>query len=134
MITVKATVDELRPIDDTFMKKLAEDRLFCEELLQVVLDNSYLRVVSNKPQKDIHNADTRSVTVDILCEDETGTQFSVEVQKADDDDHQKRVRYNGSCVQILSLKKGEPFKNLPDVYMIYISEKDFFKGTRQYIT
>lgn len=127
MITVKATVDELRPIDDTFMKKLAEDRLFCEELLQVVLDNSYLRVVSNKPQKDIHNADTRSVTVDILCEDETGTQFSVEVQKADDDDHQKRVRYNGSCVQILSLKKGEPFKNLPDVYMIYISEKDFFK-------
>ena len=36
------TVDELRPIDDTFMQKLAEDLGFCEEMLQVLLDKSNL--------------------------------------------------------------------------------------------
>ena len=63
-------------------------------------------VNSNVIQKDIHNVDTRSVTVDILCRDDQHGYFSVEVQKADDDDHQKRVRYNRACVQILSLAKG----------------------------
>lgn len=124
MRSIQKTVDELRPIDDTFMRKRAEDRVFCEELLRVVMDKQDIYVVSNIPQKDIHNVDTRSVTVDILCEDGDGARFSVEVQKADDDDHQKRVRYNGSCVQILSLEKGTKFAELPDVYMIYITEKD----------
>lgn len=125
MRNTQKTVDELRPIDDTFMRKLAEDKFFCEELLRVIMNQQDIYVISNISQKDIHNVDARSVTVDILCEDGNGRQFSVEVQKANDDDHQKRVRYNGSCVQILSLKKGTRFKELPDVYMIYITEKDF---------
>lgn len=121
------TVDELRPIDDTFIRKLGENRAFCEEMLQTVMNNPGLQVISNIVQKDIHNVDTRSVTVDILCKDDRHSYFSVEVQKADNDDHQKRVRYNGACVQILSLAKGTKFCELPDVYMIYVTEKDIFK-------
>ncbi len=121
------TVDELRPIDDTFIRKLGENRAFCEEMLRTVMSNPDLTVISNTVQKDIHNVDTRSVTVDILCKDNRHGYFSVEVQKADDDDHQKRVRYNGACVQILSLAKGTKFRELPDLYMIYITEKDIFK-------
>ncbi|MGN0153463.1 MAG: PD-(D/E)XK nuclease family transposase [Lachnospiraceae bacterium] len=121
------TIEELRPIDDTFMKKLGENRGFCEELLQTVLGNPNLEVLENTTQKNIHNIDTRSVTVDILCKEKNGVHFSVEVQKADDDNHLKRVRYNGACVQILSLEKGKRFEDLPDVYMIYITETDIFK-------
>ena len=121
------TVDELRPIDDTFIRKLGEHRAFCEEMLQTVMQSPDLKVISCTVQKNIHNIDTRSVTVDILCKDVKHDYFSVEVQKADDDDHQKRVRYNGACVQILSSKKGTKFTTLPDVYMIYITEKDIFK-------
>lgn len=127
MREVKKTIDELRPIDDTFIRKLGENRGFCEELLQIVLSKPDLKVLENTIQKNIHNVDTRSVTVDILCRDADGSQISVEVQKADDDNHLKRVRYNGSCVQILSLKKGARFEALPDVYMIYITETDIFK-------
>jgi len=123
-------VDQLRPIDDTFMQKLGEDREFCEEMLRVILNNSNLRVISNTTQKSIHNIDTRSVTVDIKCKDEDGTVFSVEVQKANGDDHQKRVRYNGSCVQIQLLGKRADFKKLPDVCMIYITESDFLQRGR----
>lgn len=110
------TVDELRPIDDTFIRKLGEHRAFCEEMLRTVMQNPYLEVISNTVHKNIHNIDTRSVTVDILCTD-TKAYFSVEVQKADDDDHQKRVRYNGACVQILSSKKRTKFCALPDIYI-----------------
>lgn len=127
---VEKTVDELRPFDDTFMQVLAGDRGFCEELLQVVMDNPKLRVISNLPQRHLHNIDTRSVTVDMLCEDEYGVQFSVEVQKEENDDHQRRVRYNGACVQVRTSFKGIKFKELPNVYMIYITEKDFLKGDR----
>jgi hypothetical protein len=67
------------------------------------------------------------VTVDLLCIDEEHEYFSVEVQKANDDNHEKRVRYNGACVQILALEKGRKFQELPDVYMVYITEKDIFK-------
>ena len=79
------TIDRLRPIDDTFMQKLGEDRAFCEELLRVVLCNPKLKVISNTTQKSLHNIDTRSVTIDIECKDEKGTIFSVEIQKANDE-------------------------------------------------
>ena len=127
MKSIKKTVEELRPIDDTFMQKLAEDKAFCEEMLQVVMEKPSLRVITNIPQRNLHNIDTRSVTVDVLCEDEDGSQFSVEVQRADDDNHQKRVRYNSACVHVRMLEKGTKFQDLPDVYMIYITEKDFLK-------
>ena len=113
-------VDRLRPIDDTFMQKLGEDREFCEEMLRIIMDKPALEVISNTTQKSIHNIDTRSVTIDIKCIDEAGTVYSVEVQKANDDDHQKRVRYNGSCLEIQLLEKGKMFKELPDVCMIFI--------------
>ncbi len=128
--SVEQTVDGLRPFDDTFMQVLAEDRGFCEELLQVVLDNPKLKVIRNLPQKHLHNIDTRSVTVDMLCEDEYGVQFSVEMQKEENDDHQRRVRYNGACVQVRTSVKGGRFRDLPDVYMIYITEKDFLNHGR----
>ena len=137
MNKVKVTLNDasitargLRPIDDTFMQKLGEDLEFCQELLQVAMDNPHLKVISCSTQKALHNIDTRSVTIDIKCEDEDGTIFAVEVQKANDDDHQKRVRYNSSCVQIQSLEKGASFKELPDLYMIFITEKDFLKKER----
>lgn len=128
--TVEKTVDELRPFDDTFMQVLTEDKGFCEEMLRVVMDNPNLKVVRNLPQKHLHNIDTRSVTVDVLCEDEQGVQFSVEIQKEDNDDHQRRVRYNGACIQVRTSVKGSTFGELPDVYMIYITEKDFLKKNK----
>lgn len=120
-------VDKLRPIDDTFMKKLGKDKGFCQEMLQVILNKPDLVVIETRTQEDVHNIDTRSVTIDITCKDKDGIVFGVEVQKANDDDHQKRVRYNGSCLQVQSLKKGASFKDLPDVCMIFITESDFLK-------
>lgn len=120
------TVESLRPIDDTFMQKLIEDIGFCEELLQTVLCMTDLRIVKVTPQRSLHNIDSRSVTVDALCEGSDGKQFSIEVQKSNNDNHQKRVRYNGACVQTIKFAKNTSFRQLFDLYMVYISDFDMF--------
>lgn len=126
-MTHNPTIDALRPIDDTFFHKLAEHTEFCEELLQTVLDMPDLKIVENIPQRSLRNVKGRSVFLDALCRDMNNTYFNVEVQKEDNDDHQKRVRYNGANVDTFITEKGIRFKDLPDIYIIYISSFDIFK-------
>ncbi len=117
----------MRPIDDTFFRKLAERKEFCEELLQVILKKPELKLIETIPQRSFHNLDGCSVTVDVICKDSKGCYYSTEMQKTDNDDHLKRVRYNRCNVDIYISEKGTKFRVLPDVYMIYISSFDPFK-------
>ena len=52
--------------------------------------------------------------------------FSVEVQKKDDDDHQKRVRFISSNIDTVFTEKGIPYEKVPDIYIVYISRFDVF--------
>jgi len=47
-------------------------------------------------------------------------------KKGDYDDHQKRVRYIGSNVDTRITEKGIDFKDIPDVYVIYLTKFDVF--------
>ncbi len=58
---------------------------------------------------------------------EDGTHLNVEVQKADDDDHQKRVRYNAACITANITEAGVKFEKVPDVCVIYITKNDFLE-------
>ena len=50
------------------------------------------------------------------------------MQKADDDNHVRRVRYNTSCVTANITEPGTKFEKVPDVIGIYISKFDMFKS------
>lgn len=63
-------------------------------MIRVILNMPDLKVVNAEPQKVLHNINGRSVTVDVLCENAMGELFNIEIQKEDNDDHVKRVRYN----------------------------------------
>ena len=52
------------------------------------------------------------------------------VQKADDDDHIRRCRYNAAGMTWKEAEKGTRFKDLPDVCVVYITEHDFLHGGR----
>ena len=121
-----AAVDKLCPMDDTFFRLLAEDKDFCQEVIQVILNMPDLKVVKTEPQKVLHNINGRSVTVDVLCEDSMGELINIEIQKEDNDDHVKRVRYNAANIDTAMSRKGTAFKDLKDVYIIYISKFDVF--------
>lgn len=117
----------MNPIDDDFLKKMAEDREFCQEIIRTIIGDEKLLVVESRSQDTIKNLQGRSVILDAHCVLKNGAHVNVEVQKADDDDHQKRVRYNAACITANITDPGTKFKDVPTVYAIYISKNDFFK-------
>jgi hypothetical protein len=56
-----------------------------------------------------------------------GTQVDIEVQKSDDDDHQRRVRYNGAILTTNITDPGLKFEKVPDVCVVFISKFDIFE-------
>ncbi len=115
-------------MDDVFFQKMMEDKEVCEEILRIILENSKMRVIECVPQASIKNLNGKSVVLDVLCRDSDGKYCNVEVQKADDDDHQKRVRYNAALVSMYTMQAGKDYKELPDVKVVFISRFDVFKA------
>ena len=123
-------VKKLRPIDDVFFEKIIEDKAVCEEILRVILEDDELEVLSVIPQSSQKNLWGRSVRLDAFCKLGNGSFSNIEVQKSDNDDHVRRVRYNASCITSNNTEVGEKFINVPDVTMVYISTFDIFKKGR----
>lgn len=99
----------------------------CEELLQVILQDEKLKVIEVIPQKSIKNLQGRSVRLDALCIRGNGEYCNIEVQRAGNEHHFRRVRYNTSCITANITEPGDKFENVPDVSSVYISEFDIFK-------
>ena len=118
----------LNPIDDLMFAKMAESREFCEEILRVILDDYKLIVTENIPQCKVENLHGRSIIMDAKCVTEDGRHINIEVQKADNDDHLRRVRYNGSILTTNITETGTKFEFVPDVCIIFISAFDMFKS------
>ena len=95
---IREEAKKLNPIDDLMFRKLAEDKEFCQEMLRIILEDDGLVVVEAIPQWTGTNLQGRSVILDARCITGEGSQVNVEVQKANDDNHQKRVRYNGAVL------------------------------------
>ena len=126
---VQAVVRRLNIMDDTFFQKMAEDIGFCEEMISTILGEKVM-VESVVPQNSIKNLQGRSVVLDALCMLENGEYCNVEVQKADDDNHPRRVRYNTSCITANITDPGSKFEKVPNVIGIYISKFDMFRSKK----
>ena len=118
----------LNPIDDLMFRKMAEEKEFCEEILRVILDDNGLTVIEAMPQWSGTNLQGRSVILDAKCITGDRKQINIEIQKADDDNHQKRVRYNSSVITANVAEPGIKFEFVPDVCVVFISTFDIFKG------
>ena len=114
----------LRPIDDLMFRVMARDKAFCGELLGVLLQDPGLEVVECTPQSAVTNTRGRSAVLDALCELSDGRLVNVEVQRADDDDLQRRVRYYASLVTTDRTRPGGRFADVPDVCVALVCEFD----------
>ncbi|MDO4459796.1 MAG: PD-(D/E)XK nuclease family transposase [Clostridia bacterium] len=123
-------VKDLRPIDDVFFEVLADDIDVCQEILRTLMENDELIVNDVIVQSSERNLYGRSVRLDALCTLGDGTKCNIEVQRSDNDDHLKRARYNASVITSRETDVGEKFENIPELYIIYISEFDIFKLDR----
>ena len=116
----------LNPIDDLMFCKMAEHKEFCEEILRVILEDDGLAVLEAIPQWQGKNLTGRSVVLDAKCITGDGRQINIEVQKADDDNHLKRARYNAAVLTTNIAKTGKKFEFIPDVCIVFISKFDIF--------
>lgn len=123
-----ARAREFRLIDDVFFEVFAEDKEACQEILQVILGEDELTVFDVVVQSSKRNIYGRSVRLDALCTLGNGKKCNIEVQRADDDDHFRRVRFNASSITVKDSDVGERFERILDLYMVYISEHDFIGG------
>lgn len=109
---------------DVFFSKAMEDLKACQEVIQI-LTRQKLEVKAVKTQYSIRNLENRSVVLDVLAEDQDGRLVKVEMHPREDEDHVRRVRYHLSSIDMSVLEKGTEFGEIPDTYLIYITEKDF---------
>lgn len=123
-------LEKLAPIDDGFFEVMMQDPETCEELLQVFLDNPKLRIKKETVvgQKSIHIVGKRSVRVDAYAEGNEDKVFNIEIQKADNDNHVKRVRYNASAITVYKSEPGDRFSHVQELYVIYVSKFDVLKS------
>lgn len=111
-----------------FFEKLMEDAEVCEEMLRVILKDANLVVKQVIPQESLRNLQGRSIRLDAYCVLGDGRYCNVEVQKANDDDHLRRVRYNTACITANITNPGDDFRDVPDVCAVYITSFDIFKA------
>ena len=121
-------IKDLRPIDDVFFEVLAEDKEVCQEMLRVIMNDDGLMVQEVIVQNSKKNIYGRSVRLDALCYLSSGKLVNIEVQRSDNDDHLRRVRFNSSSITVKESSAGGKFTDVADVYVVYISEFDIFKG------
>lgn len=117
-----------RLLDDDFLTKCFEgDTASIELVLQIILEKPELSVLDVRTQVFVENLLNRSVRLDILATDSTGAKMNVEIQRADKGAGRKRARYNSSMMDASLLKKGEDFDELPETWVIFITENDVMK-------
>ena len=118
-------IKNFRLIDDDFMKACFDDYIEgAELLLKIILDNPSIKVKSVHTQKEMKNLLGRDVVLDIDATDETGKAYNIEVQRSDKGADRKRARYHSSILDAHLLRPGQEFKDLPETYVIFITEKD----------
>lgn len=86
-------------------------------------------------QKDMKRlAGARSICLDAYGMDSVGKRYDLEIQRSDKGADPHRARYHSSVMDIENLDTGQDFKELPDTYIIFITERDFYgKGEPLYI-
>ena len=127
-------IENFRLMDDTFMSKVFEDKACAELLLRVILNRNDLTVVRVVSQFELKNLQGRSARLDIYAVDEHGKQYDIEVQRSDDGAAPRRARYNSSLLDANLLNPGDKFDELPESYIIFITEHDVLKGGKPLYT
>lgn len=121
----------LRYIDDTFMTVCLEDNFEGVELiLQIILGIKEIKIKSVRTQEPLKNLWGRSAILDVHAVDSTDREFDVEIQKADSGAGAKRARHNSSLLDAHILRPGDDTENIPDSYVIFITENDVMKGNQ----
>ncbi|MCH5350232.1 MAG: PD-(D/E)XK nuclease family transposase, partial [Oscillospiraceae bacterium] len=122
------TLQAFRPLDDDFMRELFRNNLpLAQMILRIITGIDDLVIIRQETQYDLKRlVGARSICLDVICVDSKGRFFNIEIQKEDEGADPYRARYHLSSIDVENLRKNQKFKELPDTYVIFITEKDIF--------
>lgn len=115
-------------LSNVFMSVALDDKPACQHVLRILTGMKDLSVLEVRSQYRVSKISSHDAILDILAEDSTRKLFNLEIQRADTIDHACRIRFYGAMIDSEYLRKGKPYAELPEVYMIYISETDLWKA------
>ena len=127
----RKVVDSLTLFDDYFMSVIFDKNIPATELvIRIILGRKDIRVKSVTSQRTLKSPfiEGKGVRLDILAEDAAHKCYNIEVQRDEKDASPKRARFHSSMVDSRMLKAGQKFNELTESYVIFITEKDYYRG------
>lgn len=115
-------------LSNVFMSVALNDAPACQYVLRILTGINDLVVKEIRSQYRISKIESHDAILDILAEDGCGRLYNLEIQRADTIDHARRTRFYGAMIDSEYLEKGKTYADLPDVYVIYVSETDLWKA------
>ena len=129
--TFRQVVDDITLMNNRFMNKVFDGNIpATQRMLRVILKNDKIKVRKVSVQQWLQNLYGHSAQLDILAEDEHGTQFNVEIQRSDEGASVQRARFYCGALDMHFLDRGKKYETLPDAYVIFITESDVLKNSR----
>ena len=122
---IKQVIGSLCMMNNRFMNFMLDDnKKAAQVFLRVILGDDKIKVRNVRIQSFIQNIYGHSSQLDILAQDSKGRYFNVEVQRSDEGAPARRARFYSSILDTHFLQSGKLYEELPDTYVIFITEND----------
>ena len=122
---IKQVIRSLCMMNNRFMNFMLDDNKEAAQVfLRVILGDDKIKVRNVRIQSFIQNIYGHSSQLDILAQDSKGRYFNVEVQRSDEGAPARRARFYSSILDTHFLQPGKLYEELPDTYVIFITEND----------
>lgn len=121
----KKDIQEMNLTSDLLSSVAFEDPLAMQDVLRIITGIRDLKVLRVEPQRSFRNMYGHSSVSDVWAEDEESNQYNLEIQVAENEDHLRRSRFIQSRIDSRCLGIGRGYEELPELYLIFITEKDF---------
>ena len=120
-------IKEFRLINDTFFDICFDENIEgIQLLLHIFLHRKDIIVKEVVTQRSANNLYGRSARFDVIAVDNNGKIYNVEIQRSNEGANPKRARFNTSLIDSREINKSTKYKDFPEIWVIFITEKDIF--------
>ena len=126
---ILARLQQMRLADNEFMSAFFRHNVESAQfVLRIIMNKPQLVVQEVRSQDYLPNPGWRAATLDVLATDADGQKFNIEVQLDPRGAREKRARFYASLIDSKALLPGQDFGELPEVWVIFITESDALGG------
>ncbi|MBO7410812.1 MAG: Rpn family recombination-promoting nuclease/putative transposase [Ottowia sp.] len=126
---ILAHLQHMRLADNIFMGAFFRHNVDSAQfVLRIIMDKPGLVVQEVRSQDYQPNPGWRAATLDVLATDADGRLINVEVQLDPRGASAQRARFHASLMDSNALLPGQSFDELPEVWVIFITEGDVLGG------